>query len=146
MLTSLTKPALIFGVIATACIALGLLWVVTSPLTGAGVKIEKMPAVDSFSLPVDEGSLKRAEAALLQLATTQNLKSSRLEIPVDGRQSVHVQLSTSGGTLITASNFADARRLDIRVSSTQSRETWEPLVRDVKIVLQRSLTTGPSGS
>ena len=135
-----TKSAVILGVMAVACIALVLLlWVITSPLTGVGVKIEQMPAVDSFSLTVDERTLKRAETALLQLATEQNLKSSRLEIPVDGRQSVHLQLSASGRSVVTASNFANARRLDIRISSTQSRASWEPLVRDVKTALERAL-------
>ncbi len=133
----------ILVVIAVVCVGIAALWVVTSPLTGAGVKIEKMAVVESFSFPVDEQSLKRAETTLMQVASENKLRSSRLNIPANGRQAVLVQITTPDGVVISASNHADAARLDVRVTSAQPREGSGPFVRKVQLRLQQAL--GASG-
>src|SRR5438045_2603597 len=84
--------------IALVCVGIAALWVVTSPLTGVGLKVEKMAVVESFSFPVDEQSLKRAETTLMQLASERKLRSSRLDIPANGRQAVLVQITAPDGS------------------------------------------------
>ena|SRR5437879_4886377 len=98
-----------------------------------------MAVVESFSFPVDEQSIKRAETTLMQLASERKLRSSRLDIPANGRQAVLVQITAPDGALISASNHADAARLDVRVTSAQPRGGSGPFVGEVKLRLQQTL-------
>src|SRR5262245_21216714 len=135
-MSDVTKALIGLGAIL-GVVTLLFLFYLTSPITGLGIRVEKLERVSTFSFQVDENGLSRAERTLTDYARERGLSLSRLDIPIDGRKAFHLQIALiPSQAVLTADNTASPNRLDVRVSAAVPADKWGPAVRDIELRLQ----------
>lgn len=123
-----------------ALIAFGVwVYLLTAPFTGVGVRAQKLEIVASLSFPIHAERMPLVEEELMRFAAKKNAKGGSFQVPVNGGQGLFIKIAMPGRTIVTAGNYVREDRLDVRVSSADPRDVWEPLAAEIGATLETVL-------
>lgn len=132
---------LVLGLLVV-CAGAGMVWmaIIAAPISGVGVHVVEVPRVWASTYKVDANGLAIAERVLFQYAKERGLPASRMEIPVEGRQALLLQISLMpSATTLTAENTAAPNRLEVWISTNAPSVEWKAAMFEIERRLQAAL-------